>query len=238
MAEGGEMRGFVFSLIFIIVFSTLLASVPVGLQGIGASPDTVVPIDPNLVTGFSDTANYTPAVLPTPPPIETYTYEDLGGRDWIAGMDLTSLYIYAKVLVWDFLWLGQTDNCKFIAPSGTDRGNALALSEIETDDEEGAVRYSMQFIESGDSAGSLVIYWNITEYPVFQDAWDAEEVYLLHGVGIDTSATTNIGALIVSLLFLQLPGVPVLVNMFLAVPIWACIVFVLWFIIKEMIPFV
>ena len=237
MAEGGEMRGFVFSIVFIIVFSTLLSSIPVGLQGIGASPDTVVPIDPNLVTGFSDTENYTPAVLPTPPPIETYSYS-LGSRDWVAGIDLTSLYIFAKVLVWGFLWLGQTDNCKFIAPSGTDRGNALALSEIEADDEEGAVRYSMQFIESGDSAGSLVIYWNITEYPVFQDAWDAEEVYLLHGVGIDTSATTNIGALIVSLLFLQLPGVPVLINMFLAVPIWACIVFVLWFIIKEMIPFV
>ena len=231
------MGGFVFSIVFIIVFSTLLSSIPVGLQGFGSSPDTVVPIDPNLLTGFADTENYTPAVLPTPPPIETYTYEDLGGRDWVAGMDLTALYIFAKVLVWDFLWLGQTDNCKFIAPSGIDRGNALALSEIEADDDEGAVRYSMYFIETGDSAGSLVIYWNITEYPVFQDAWDAEEVYLLHGVGIDTSATTNIGALIVSLLFIQLPNVPVLINMFLAVPIWACIVFVLWFIIKEMIPF-
>ena len=98
-------------------------------------------------------------------------------------------------------------------------------------------RQDLRFTVNGDSAGKLVVYWNVTAYPAIADAWMAGDLQLLHGMGIEDTATANIGALIISLLLLQLPGVPVLVNMFLAVPIWACIVFVLWFIIKEMIPF-
>ena len=80
-------------------------------------------------------------------------------------------------------------------------------------------------------------YYNTTTYATASLAWDADALYFLHGVGIESTATNDIGALIISLLLLQLPEVPPLIAVFLAVPIWACIVYVLWFIIKEMIPF-
>ena len=229
-----EMGGFVFSLIFIIVFSTLLSSIPVGLQGIGASPDTVIPVDPSLVTGFSETENYTKAAYT----LGLYEYS-LGGRDWMAGHnDVVEVFLFAKIKILGILWLGATDQCKFISSDGVDRGETLTLTEMDTDDTDGSHRYDLKYIDSGDSAGKLVVYWNVTEYPAIADAWTAGDLHLLHGMGIEDTATANIGALIVSLLLIQLPDVPVLVNMFLAVPIWACIVFVLWFIIKEMIPFV
>ena len=233
MAEGGEMRGFVFSLIFIVVFATLLSSIPAGLQGTGESPDTVIPIDPSLVTGFSESETYTR---------DNFTgleYEySLNSLSWVALYIDGVLSLAAKVLTLGF-WLGHLNPCKFVSAGKTpiDRGTELALTDITTDAEDGAIRYALQFVLSGDSAGSLVAYWNTTTYDNATQAWNNDELYLLHGVGFDTSATTNIGALIVSLLLFQLPDVPVLVNMFLAVPIWACIVYVLWYVIKEMIPF-
>ena len=229
-----EMRGFVFSVIFIIIFSGILSAVPVGLQGIGGSPDMVVPVDPSLITGFSATENYTKDAYT----LGLYEYS-LGGRDWMAGHnDVVEVFLFAKIKILGILWLGATDQCKFISSDGVDRGETLTLTEMDTDDTDGSHRYDLKYTDSGDSAGKLVVYWNTTAYPAIADAWNAGDLHLLHGMGIEDTATTNIGALIVSLLLIQLPDVPVLVNMFLAVPIWACIVFVLWFIIKEMIPFV
>ena len=233
MAEGGEMGGFVFSLIFIIVFSTLLSSIPAGLQGTGASPDMVIPVDPSLITGFSETENWTRAAYS----LGVYEYQQ-GNREWITGHNDIEIVLIAKVKVLGFFWFGAVDECKFISSDGVDRGTELSLTEMDTDDTDGAHRYDLRFTVNGDSAGKLVVYWNVTAYPDINDAWLAGDLQLLHGMGIEDTATANIGALIVSLLLIQLPDVPVLVNMFLAVPIWACIVFVLWFIIKEMIPFV
>lgn len=231
MAEGGEMRGFVFSLVFIIVFATLFSSIPAGLQGSGSSPDTVVPIDPNLVSGFADSENYTGAAFTG----GTYEYT-LNLRDWVAVTDDSALSLAAKILSFGF-WLGHLDACTFTSDSGTDRGPVLSFTEITADATDGAVRYSLQFTVTGDDAGAFVTYWNTTTYDNAQDAWDNDELYLLHGIGLASTATNNIGALLVGLLTLSLPDVPVLVNMFLAVPIWACIVYVLWYVIKEMIPF-
>ena len=228
-----EMGGFVFSIIFIIVFSTLLSSIPAGLQGTGASPDMVVPVDPSLITGFSETENWTRAAYS----LGVYEYSQ-GNRDWVTGHNDIEIGLLAKVYVLGFIWFGAVDECKFISSEGVDRGTELSLTEMDTDDTDGAHRYDLRFTVNGDSAGKLVIYWNTTAYPAIADAWLAGDLQLLHGMGIEDTATTNIGALIVSLLLIQLPDVPVLVNMFLAVPIWACVVFVIWFIIKEMIPFV
>ena len=233
-----EMRGFVFSIVFIIVFSTLLSTIPTGLQGAGESPDTVTPIDPSLVTGFSAFENYTTSSFTTyiPPQTEIYEYT-LGNYDWRCSTDNATYFILRqKVLIFGFLWLGHTIDSSFVTQDGTNRGPQLSYTEIETDAEEGGVRYSLE-LDNGDSGGSFVIYWNTTAYPTVANAWGNDTLYLLHGIGFSTSATTDIGSLLVSLLFLQIPGVPVIVNMFLAVPVWACIIYVLWFVIKEMIPF-
>jgi hypothetical protein len=235
---GGEMRGFVFAVVFIVLFGTLLASVPAGLQGPNADPDTIIPIDPNVLTGFAETEEwYRSDYSYYGYGIYYYDYDAFGGLDWRTTTDNeTFLTLGSKETLWIF-WFGGIDACEFEAPSGLDRGTQLDFDEIDADDEEGLATYSMSFTESGNTAGSLIVYWNNTAYPSISDAWTANNVTLLHGVGFADTATTNIGALIISLLFLQLPDVPVLINVFLAVPVWACIVFVLWFIVKEMIPF-
>lgn len=240
MSSGSEQRGFVFSVVFIIIFSTLLASVPAGFQGSGEDVETVIPIDPNLLTGFSETEDYYPDNYSAlGGGLYYYDYDDLGGRDWRSVTDDdTFLSLGAKVYVVGIFFFGTLEYCEFESPSGENLGTTLTFDQIDADDTDSdyAVRYSLTLEDSGDSAGSLVIYWNGTAS--VGDAWDADDVYLLHGVGIDSTATTNIAALLISLLFIQLPEVPTLINIFIAVPIWACIVFVLWYVVKEMIPFV
>lgn len=228
-----EQRSFVFSLTFIVVFSLLLATMPVGLQGPGDEPDMPVPIDPNLIADFSATHSGVRSDF------SSYQHAyDLGGRSWLCISDDTYFRVVAKILFFGILWLGGLEYTKFISKNGVDRGETLTMAEIEADALYGAARYSLQYVESGNSAGGFVTTWNTTAHATPSSAWMANVLYLVHGVGIDTAATMNIGVLLLSLLMLQLPDVPLLVNVLIAVPIWAGIVYVVWFIIKEMIPFV
>lgn len=233
------MRGFVFSVVFIILFGTLLATIPVGLQGVGGTGLDLIPVDPSILTEFVDGANYTKSAFSEPLP-DSYLYEySLANREWLAVVDDTGaiepdpyIVLSAKVLIVGILWLGHLDSVNF----GT-RGNTLSFADLDEDADDGTVKYTLQHVISGEDAGGFVAYWNTTTYADSETAWNADGLYLLHGVGLANTATTDIGALLVSLLFLQLPQVPLLVNLFIAVPIWACIIFVIWFIVKEMIPF-
>ncbi len=230
-----EMRGFVFSIVFIFVFATLIATIPAGLQGPENAPNTVIPIDPSLVTGFADSENYTTSSF-SPAGYMLYSYVYTMSSTWDCVTDNVSSFTLGKRVLWLGLYLGHHDWSSFEGPEGQDRGGALTWSEIADDATDGAVRYSLT-LDSGDSGGAFVVYWNTTEHSSVEDAWDNDELYLLHGIGFASSATADIGALLVSFLFFQLPEVPILINVLLATPIWACIVFVIWFVVKEMIPF-
>jgi hypothetical protein len=232
------MRGFVFAVVFIVVFSTLVASIPAGLQGIGDSPDTIIPVDPKLLTGFEETENWTrtdyTGVIPN------YQYIlPAGGRTWSSDwIDLADDYFTLAALTYWWIILTGVDTCKFVLSNGTSRGTTLSIDEIEGDAVDGSVRYSLLFTTTGNDAGAFVVFWNTTLYADPQDAHDNDVLNLLHGVGFSSSATNDIGSLLVGLLFLSLPEVPVLINALLATPIWACIIYVLWYVIKEMIPFI
>lgn len=227
-----EQQGFVFSVVFIVVFSALLSSIPAGLYGPGLIPDMITPVNPNLIADFTDSIDFVRSNFTFP----NYFY-NLGGRSWVCMADDTYFFLWAKVLIGGILWLGGTDACEFIF-NGEDRGESLTFAEIEADANDGTVRYSLAYVLNGNSAGGFVIYWNTTDYSDPSDAWLADGLYLLHGVGIENTANMNIVVLLVSLLLLQLPDVPLLVNVLIAVPIWAGIVYILWYIIKETIPFV
>jgi len=232
MAEGGEIRAFMFCLTFIIVFALLLNTIPTDFQGVGDSGETVIPINPSLVTGFSDSESYSKANFTG----TYYEYDDFNERDWIATTDGNLLALAAKKKVLGF-WLGGLDICSFMAEDGTDRGNTLAWTEITADAEDGAIRYTLEFA-NGNTAGYFVCYWNTTAYATATLAWTGEGLYFIHGVGIDTTAARDIGSLLISLLLLQIPEVPVLIGGLLATGPWVCIVFVFWYVIKETMPFV
>lgn len=229
-----EQRGFVFAVSFIVIFAALLATIPADLQGAESEAANIFPIDPSIVTDFADGENYTKSAFSGSPLLYQYS---LGAKDWRCNYYSTVFVLASKVYFW-FLWLGQTDSVNFLSNNGTDRGSTLSLIEIDLDDVDGVAKYTITNVVSGDSAGGFIVYWNTTAYPDPEDAWDNDVLYLIHGVGFTTTATNDVGALLVGLLFLQLPEVPVLLNILLVTPIWASIIYVLWYVIKEMIPFV
>ena len=232
-----EQRAFVFAVSFIIIFSVLVASVPTGLLGLGETPDMVTALDPSIITGFSVSETYNKSDFSLVGVIYQYLY-DLGSRTWLCQQYSGAFTLGAKVFIGGVLWLGQLDSCNFISSDGVDRSYILTFTEIDTDADDGVIRYTLQYVGTGASAGGFVVYWNTTTYSDSSAAWTGGGLYLLHGMGVEETANADIGALLISLLLLQLPEVPVLINVLLVVPIWASIIFVLWYVIKEMIPFV
>ena len=234
-----EQYGFVFAVTFIVIFSVLLSTIPADFQGQAETPDMLIPLDPSIITGFSDTADYNKSNFNDMGLYLQYTYYDLADRDWIVTYYTgIGFYLGAKILYGGFLYLGTLDSVKFTSTEGIDRENSLSLAEIEEDADDGVIRYNLQYYANGASAGGFVVYWNTTLYATSTIAWDAGGLFIVHGVGFAETARGDAGALLIQLLFLQLPDVPLLVNILLITPLWACIIFVLWFIIKEMIPFV
>jgi len=228
-----EHYGFVFAVTFIIIFSALVATIPINLQGQGANPDIVTPINPNLLTDFAET--------------EEFNQTDFGGvlyyyfeyelpdgiTTWECVFTTDRFNVGAHALFLG-IWLGGYNWVNFIADDGTNYGLAVSFTDIDNDAEDGVVRYTLQYEDTGNSAGGFIFYYNTTTYSDSEDAWDNDELILLHGIGLTTD--TNIASLLLSLLFLQIPEVPFLVNVILVTPLWASIIYVAWFIIKSMIP--
>lgn len=228
-----EMKAFVFCVVYILFFAAFIQSIPADLQGQEATPSTVIPIDPSLITGFAESETYCGDNFTG----GFYEYE-LNSKEWIASYFDSSFELIRKVKIFGVLWLGQVDQCQFTTLDGLDRGTGLSLTEINTDAEDGAVKYTMQFVLSGEGGGSFVLYWNTTAYATAALAHASNELYIIHGFGVEDLATNNILALIVALLFFQIPEVPVLINAFLALPTWACIFYLIYFFITSVIPFV
>lgn len=208
--------------------------VPIDLQGQGTTPETIIPVDPVLVSGFSEDETFNKTVMTTGLDSHQYT---LGDNDFIAWYDAgatTTIRLAAKLYYFGVIWLGDLDAVVFTSQEGTNRGTGLTTTEIDADATDGSVRYSLQFYESGNSAGSLVIYWNTTAYATSQLAWNASELFLLHGWGIGDSATTNIAVLLISVLTFSLPNVPASIQVIFGASYWASIIYILWFIFKEM----
>lgn len=231
MASGGEMRAFVFAVSFIIIFSGLLVTMPLDLQGLGETGEYVTPLNPSLLTEFADTegwntTDYTPWLT-----LEVYEYT-LATRNWITSTNGTQFDVNAKIYFLG-LWLGQLDIIRFMN-GPIDRGLSIDFEEIDIDAVDGVSQYSLIY-QDGNSAGTLLVYYNTTTYSNSSLAWDGDALFFLHGVGL--TVDTNIASLLLALLFLQIPTVPFLVNLLLVSPIWASVIFVAWFIIKEMIPF-
>jgi len=227
-----EMYGFVFAVSYILLFSVIVATIPTDLQGAGETPDMITPLDPTLISGFSESETYGKANLTG----VTYVY-DLGGLTWVFFCEGYAMQLGAKVLIGGVLWLGQLDSADFIAPDGTNHGYTLTFTEIDADATNGSVSYSLRSIGTGNSLGGFVIYWNTTTYSNSTSAWTAEELYLLHGLGIEETAILNVGSLLLNLLFLQLPEVPLLISVITIGPLWASIIYIIWFIFVNMVPF-
>lgn len=232
-----EHYGFVFSISFILIFSALLISTPVDLQGLDETPSELLPVDPSLVSGFSDDISYNGSDFSLVVTTEIYDYE-LNSLDWRASYVTTGQYFSIGTKVtWFTLWFGQINYVGFRSDSETDRGTTLTLPEINADSDEGVSRYTGTFQDTGNSAGTFIFYWNSTLHSSASNAWGNDSLTIIHGVGINEAAGLDIVSLLLSLLFLQLPDCPLLINIILATPVWACVIYLIWWFIISMIPF-
>ena len=230
-----EMRTFVFAVTFIIIFSAIITTIPIGLQGQGATATEVNTVNPNLLTDFADTKEFDKTDFSAYITWVHYVYDlPVGGATYDCSF-ITDYFGLGVHTLFIGLWLGGIEYINFISENGTNYGTTVSFDDIDNDADDGAVRYSLQYADSGNSAGGFVFYWNTTTYTGSSDAWDSSELFLLHGVGM--TADTNIASLLIQLLFLQLPDMPILINLILIIPIWASIIYLLWFIIISMIPF-
>jgi hypothetical protein len=205
------------------------------MQGEAETPEVVTPLYPALATGYSDYEGWNMTDLSA---YDQYEYYGFNARDWLFSYYVGTIQLGAKVVYGGFVWLGQLDSCNFISESGENRGGVLSTAEMEEDATEGVATYNLRYIVNGADAGDFVVFWNTSLYASADNAFAADDVYFLHGVGILSTAGADIGALLVGLLFLQLPECPPLINVILATPLYACVVFLIWFIIKETLPFV
>ena len=233
-----EQYGFVFAVIFLMLFAGLTAMIPVDLQGQGTSANIVIPIDPSLVSDFTDYEDF----------VKSDFSGVLGLWYWYDGnadtfpYDFECDYVVASTLFWvaakiywgGFLWLGAYDVVEWHNDNGTVY-DTVTFSDIDNDMTDGSVRYDLIFSGSGNGAGGFIFYYNTTIYTDASDAWDNDELFLVHGFGI--TPNTNIISLLVGILFLQLPDVPVGINLILATPPWASVGYIIWFLIKESLPF-
>lgn len=239
MPESSELGAFVFCVTFILIFGALLSSMPTGLQGTGTDPANLIPVDPSLLSGFDEQENYTKTAYSAGVGLYYYDYS-IGNKDWRAiYTDLTDLtfYVSQKWTVVPIVWIYYTF-CEFHSSGGINRGTALTIDEIAEDAEDGSIRYDLFDSETGESQGAMLFYWNSTLYSDPEDAFDNDVLYQLHGIGFSSYAISDIGYLLVALLFLQLPNTPIIVSLLLAGFLWATIIYLLWFIITSTIPLI
>lgn len=230
-----EQGTFVFAVTFLIIFAGLFASMPTALFGLGGTATTISDVDPSLLTDFAETVNWTKSAM-TLSVGDYFYYYDLGGYQWECYQTSDTFYIRRKV-TWIFgLWFGVREHTEFFLENGTSRGEGLTLTEIADDANDGAIRYNLRFTDSSNEAGGFVFYWNTTLYSDPADAWANDELNLLHGIGV-TTPNTNVVALLLGLLTFQIPNIPTLPNLIIVTPIAVCVIFLLWFLIKESLPF-
>ena len=233
------MKAFTFLITTVLLYGFFLTTMPTAFLGAGTDVDTLEPmtsIDPTLVTGFGDYENWTPAAY-TEQGGTAYTYT-IDPNDFVSFEGGTALTVTRKVYYFGAIWLGQYDAMVFIAQDGGDRGTSLSFAEIEADDTNGTVRYDLQSYTSGKSYGVFALQWNITAYATLGLAWTAQEVDLVHGVGYENTAPANALNLVLGLITFTLPDVPKMIQVILASPIYAPGIYLIWFLIKESMPFV
>jgi len=178
-----EQRTFVFAVTFIIVFATLVSTIPVGLQGQGGTGDSVTPVNPNLLTDFAETEEYDKTDFSGSPLNYVYDLPAVAGTTFGCVFSADTFILGAHTLFLG-IWLGGYNWANFISENGTNHGSSVSFTDIDNDAEDGAVRYTLQYEDTGTSAGGFVFYWNTTTYSDSSDAWDSSELQILHGVGL------------------------------------------------------
>jgi hypothetical protein len=232
MADG-EIRTFAVVVTFMLVFTALLGTAPSGLVTAPTGDPAIPPVNPLLLAQWAEVQqvhkdNFTI--------INGYGYYDytLGGWNWrLSHTTGSGFRLGIKVLLFGWLWIGTLDFAEFIY-AGLGRGESLSFTEIAEDETNGTVHYEALHSAGG---GTFVVSYNDTAYASASLAWDDDALYLVHGLGIDDTAPANAITLVFGLLTLTVPDMPYILQILIAVPLWAGAVYIIFLAIVKLIPF-
>jgi hypothetical protein len=212
------------------MYTSFLGGMPVGFTTNTYTSPSVSEFDPSLLSGFASIETYNRSTFSN---IGDYYYYDysLGGYNWRIAFQTDSFTLGNKVFFFG-LWLGAMEYETFSFQS-EDRGTQLSFTELETDNTTGQVRYALAPI-----GGGLLFAWDVETYANPSDAWDNNDLQLLHGIGANSESPTNMLGLLLGLMFFSVPDIPTMLQVLIAAPIYASVIYLSWFVIKEVIPFV
>ncbi len=222
-----EMRGFVVAVSFLLIYSTLLGTVPAGFLTVTYEPPTLSPIDPQLISGFDgfvmmNSTNFTAGGV-------DYGF---GGHLWTAIAADSTFTLFYRQVIFFVIPVYTVNDMSFETFA---RGTSLTWITILEDSDNGTARYSAvcPFATSG-----LVFVWNVTDYVYPWEAWGNGSLTVVHGIGADAYAPQNALSLVLAMLTFSVPEIPVILQVLLNTPIYAMVAYLVWFLIKEVIPFV
>lgn len=226
-----EYKGFVFCVCFMLFYTSFLGGMPSGLSSTTYDNPALSQFDPALLTGFTSTETYNKTNYSVLGSLYYYDYE-LGGHYFRATYQSGVGFKLGEKVLFFGLWLGALDYQEFTF-EGVDRGTEITFTELIADNSSGQVRYNIL-----STGGGWVFAWDTDTYSTPSDAWDSSDLQLLHGVGADSNAPTNMLGLLLGLMFLQIPDIPTMLQVLIIAPVWASVFYLSWFIIKEVLPFV
>lgn len=213
---------------FLLIYSAFLGTIPVGFLPSTYSNPTITPVDPQLTTGFStyvvsNSTNFTLGLC-------DYS---MGGFDWHSVASAVGFGLGVKIYTLGIFWL-TTDWVIFTTKTGQSRGDWLTWAYVYAD----AVNGTAYYTAVCSSASSAVVFsWNNTAYTYPWNAWGNDSLYIIHGMGASDYAPQSALSLVFGMLTFSLPGIPVLLQVILSAPIYVSILYLIWFFIKEVIPF-
>lgn len=125
---------------------------------------------------------------------------------------------------------------EWINGEGSNKGDVLQGSELNTDYAEGHAEYMIQ-CKHFNMRGYFG--YNETEYDNPVEAWNHHDLWVFLGINFDQIATSyNAWGLISMILFWKAPDIDPLFNVILSIPFWAIIVYIIIKVISLLLPFV
>lgn len=234
MGDISEYRGLITVVTFLGIFVVLLQLIPYQFFTAGEQREVDVPdelfevID---IYAFAE-ANYWYLNDSAPE-----WWFDNQYRYWsidLGGWDIDFYFKKPGESVLNYCWFVHIWTEWFIWPSdhrltiytktGVSQGDSLTLEEIGTTNPvafKGKCDHTTYHFSLG---------YNSTSYSSFETAWDAGEVALFVGVNFDDVNTSyNAFDLIGTLLFFAFPvETPLMIKIILAIPIWACVSYLIF----------
>ena len=247
MGDISELRGLLFVVTFLGSLVLLIAWIPPQLfeasegRTVGA-PEMFESID---VWSYAETFTYRMNETGGGT-IGTMYYITNDGLD-IGNRDFTFYYRQANETPlevkmqhnWIWFIFPQLEIMEWKNYQGVSRGLYLSVDEMEADSPDNStVQYRVISPKKNFQYFASFSY-NASIYGNFTHAWDFHGLWFFWAVNFDQVGTSyNLAQLIGMLLFFQLPDINIYVNALMAIPLWACIAYLVLVFFVKVIPFI